>query len=147
MSEKRNHKLGSIPVIKLLGRLTLYYAAIFGLLFIAVKLIPGLNDFLPFGGGASLAEYEQTNSFTTSSATIFSNLSADYKENGLRMLCAILGVIQVMLPVTWVYLRSRVKSGLDQSLVQTMLLLPVIVAGVVIIVQTASPWPFPWLEL
>ena len=74
------------------------------------------------------------NSF--SQTMIFSNLSSDYIENGSKLLFSILGLIQVILPVTWVYLKIRAK--LDQSLVETMLILPVVVADVVIIVQHSS---------
>ena len=47
-----------------------------------------------------------------------------------------------MLPVSWVYFKSRSKSGLDQSIAQTMLLLPMAVAGVVIIVQNSLALAF-----
>ena len=56
-------------------------------------------------------------------------------ENSIKLASAIFGVTLVMLPVTWLYLKSRVIKRLDQSLVQTMLLLPIAVAGVVSIVQ------------
>ena len=94
---------------------------------------PSLSNLMPFGGGAEFVEGERTSTF--SQPTIFSNLSSNYIENGLKLLFAILGVIQVMLPVTWVYFKIRAK--LDQSLVETMLILPVVVAGVVIIVQNS----------
>lgn len=140
MSKKRDHTLGSTLVIKLIVRLTLYYLVIFGLLYVATKMIPSMRDFMPFGGGSAFTQNETTTPLVNQ--TIFSNLSSDYKQNGLRLLLAILGVIQVMLPVTWVYLQSRVRSGLDQSLVQTMLLLPVTIAGVVIIVQNSLALAF-----
>jgi len=47
-----------------------------------------------------------------------------------------------MLPVTWVYLKVRLTSKLDQSLVQTMLILPIAVAGVVVIVQNSLALAF-----
>lgn len=140
MTDKRDYKLGSIQVLKLMGRLTIYYAVIFGLLYLVLKLFPWLQDYMPFGKGPTLSNIEITSSFRDLSN--FTNLSSDYRQNGLNLLLAVLGVIQVMLPVSWVYLKSRVRKGLDQSLVHTMLLLPVIVAGVVIIVQNSIALAF-----
>lgn len=133
MSRILNSKLGSLPAIKLLGVLTIYYAALFLILLVLMNSFPSLSNLMPFGGGAEFVEGERTSTF--SQPTIFSNLSSNYIENGLKLLFAILGVIQVMLPVTWVYFKIRAK--LDQSLVETMLILPVVVAGVVIIVQNS----------
>ena len=131
-------RLGSLPAIKLLGILTIYYALVFLALLIMMRSFPGLQNLMPFGGGSEFNARESANSF--SQTIIFSNLSSNYIENGIKLLFAILGVIQVMLPVTWVYLKIRAK--LDQSLVETMLILPVVVAGVVIIVQNSLALAF-----
>lgn len=131
-------RLGSLPAIRLLGILTVYYAFVFLMLLILMQSFPGMSGLMPFGGGSEFNALESANSF--SQTMIFSNLSSNYIENGLKLLFAILGVIQVMLPVTWVYLKIRAK--LDQSLVETMLILPVVVAGVVIIVQNSLALAF-----
>jgi hypothetical protein len=138
MAPIEKSKLGSSQVMKLLLRLTLYYAIIFGILVIILNAFPGLMQFMPLGGGAEFSNQETTNTFAQS--IIFSNLSSNYIENGLKLLFAIIGVILVMLPVTWVYL--RIRASLDQSLVETMLILPVVVAGVVIIVQNSLALAF-----
>jgi hypothetical protein len=39
------------------------------------------------------------------------------------------------LPVVWIYTLTRKKKGWDQSVVQTLLVLPVIVAGIVVLVK------------
>ncbi len=131
-------RLGSLSAIKLLGILTIYYALVFLVLLIMMRSFPSLQNLMPFGGGSEFNARESANSF--SQTMIFSNLSSNYIENGLKLLFAILGVIQVMLPVTWVYLKIRAK--LDQSLVENMLILPVVVAGVVIIVQNSLALAF-----
>jgi hypothetical protein len=48
---------------------------------------------------------------------------------------SIIGALVLMIPVTWVYIGTRRRSGLDQSMIESLLMLPVAVAGVVVIVQ------------
>jgi hypothetical protein len=48
----------------------------------------------------------------------------------------------LMLPVVWVYIHTRQKKGYQQSLVQTVLMLPVVVSGVIILVKTSVALAF-----
>ncbi|MEE8295627.1 MAG: DUF4956 domain-containing protein [Sphingomonadales bacterium] len=140
MLEKLHPKLGSPIVLKLLGRLTLYYLVIFGLLIGLVNLFPGAGDMLPFGGVSLLAGGAGSNSFEDLSSYV--GLNSNSIESSLKLFFSIIGVLLVMLPVTWVYLKVRLTSKLDQSLVQTMLILPIAVAGVVAIVQNSLALAF-----
>lgn len=45
--------------------------------------------------------------------------------------------VALMLPVAWTYVLTRAKQGYRQSLVQTLLILPVVVAGVVVVVKNS----------
>lgn len=46
------------------------------------------------------------------------------------------------LPIAWVYILTRTKRGYQQSVVQTLVLLPVAVAGVVTLVKDSLPLAF-----
>jgi hypothetical protein len=48
---------------------------------------------------------------------------------------AMLAAFATALPVTWIYIHTRQKRGYQQSVVQTLLILPVIVAGIVVLVK------------
>ena len=48
---------------------------------------------------------------------------------------AMLAAFMTALPVTWIYTYTRHKKGYQQSVVQTFLILPVIVAGIVVLVK------------
>ena len=48
---------------------------------------------------------------------------------------AMLAAFATALPVTWLYTYTRHKKGYQQSVVQTFLILPVIVAGIVVLVK------------
>jgi hypothetical protein len=47
-----------------------------------------------------------------------------------------------MLPVTWIYVQARRKKGFDQSIVQTLIILPLCVAGVILLVQNSAALAF-----
>lgn len=48
----------------------------------------------------------------------------------------------LMLPVTWVYVQTRRKKGFRQSVVQTLIILPLVVAGVILLVQNSTALAF-----
>ena len=48
---------------------------------------------------------------------------------------SMIGAVLLSLPVAWVYTMTRKKRGYDQSVVQTLILLPALVAGVVVLVK------------
>jgi len=50
---------------------------------------------------------------------------------GLAMVSSVL----LTLPVAWIYVLSRSKRGYQQSVVQTLIMLPVVVAGIVVLVK------------
>src|SRR5207247_11005826 len=56
----------------------------------------------------------------------------------LSMLTALL----VVLPVSWVYMITKQRSGYDQSVVQTVIILPMTVAATVILVQNSLALAF-----
>ena len=53
----------------------------------------------------------------------------------LPTMIAMLAAFMTALPVTWIYTYTRHKKGYQQSVVQTFLILPVIVAGIVVLVK------------
>ncbi len=55
---------------------------------------------------------------------------------------AMVTALVLMLPVAWVYLGTRRRRGPDHSVVQTTLVLPVAVAGVILVVQNSLPLAF-----
>ncbi len=53
----------------------------------------------------------------------------------LPTMIAMLAAFMTALPVTWIYTYTRHKRGYQQSVVQTFLILPVIVGGIVVLVK------------
>jgi hypothetical protein len=52
------------------------------------------------------------------------------------------GTLALMLPVTWVYMSARPIPGHNQAIVQTLLFLPMVVAGIVFIIQNSLALAF-----
>jgi len=55
---------------------------------------------------------------------------------------AMLGALALMCPVAWMYMRTKPKANYDASLVQTVIVLPVVIAGVVLIVRDSVALAF-----
>ncbi len=68
--------------------------------------------------------------------------SANPLEYAKEALIAMIGAYLLMLPVAWIYIFTRAKRGYQQSLVQTIIILPIVVAGVVILVKSSLALAF-----
>jgi len=55
--------------------------------------------------------------------------------SALTVAMAMFSAILLALPVAWVYILTRAKRGYQQSVVQSLILLPLVVAGVVLLVK------------
>ncbi len=60
----------------------------------------------------------------------------------LTTLIIMLGVLVLMLPVSWVYMSTRYSQGHNQQVAQTLIFLPLVVAGIVLIVQNSLALAF-----
>src|SRR5437867_4138804 len=63
-------------------------------------------------------------------------------EWALVTLLSILTALLLLLPLAWVYMLTKPRSGYDQSVVQTVIILPMTVAGTVILVQNSLALAF-----
>ncbi|MCU0624268.1 MAG: DUF4956 domain-containing protein [Gemmatimonadaceae bacterium] len=55
---------------------------------------------------------------------------------------AVIAAVCLTLPVAWTYMFARQKKGFQQALVQSLLILPVVVTGIVILVQNSLALAF-----
>ena len=54
----------------------------------------------------------------------------------------LVGILLLMLPVTWVYMSIRGTKGHDQAIVHTLIILPIVVAGIVMVVRNSVALAF-----
>jgi hypothetical protein len=60
----------------------------------------------------------------------------------LTTILILVGTLTLMIPVTWVYMSARPIPGHNQAIVQTLIFLPLVVSGIVFIVQNSLALAF-----
>ena len=126
---------------RLLVQITAYYLIIAGGVFIALKLWPDLRGYLPIGGVEQLITQPAKNPLEASQAVRAAHV-ANFGQSVFWLVVAIIAAIIVSLPVSWVYMAVRGGEEYDQSLVNTIIVLPMVVTGIVIIVQNSLALAF-----
>jgi hypothetical protein len=126
---------------KLLLEITAYYLVIGLALFIAIKLWPDLRGYLPVGGVEQLITQPAKNPLEASEAVRAAHV-ANFGQSVFWLVVAIIAALLVSLPVSWMYMAVRGGDEYDQSLVNTIIVLPMIVTGIVIIVQNSLALAF-----
>jgi hypothetical protein len=126
---------------KLLLEITAYYLIIALAIFVALKIWPDLRGYLPVGGVEQLITQPAKNPLQASEAVRAAHV-ANLGQSIFWLVVAIVAALLVSLPVSWVYMAVRSGDDYDQSLVNTIIVLPMIVTGIVIIVQNSLALAF-----
>jgi hypothetical protein len=63
-------------------------------------------------------------------------------ELALSTIIILLGALALMLPVSWVYMSTRYSKDHDQQVAQTLIFLPLVVSGIVLVVQNSLALAF-----
>ncbi len=127
--------------MRLLTRLVIYYVAIGLVVFLAVSLWPDLRGYLPIGGVEQLITQPSHNPLQATEAIRAEHVGT-LGQSLFWLIVAIIGAFLCSLPVSWVYMVVRSGEEYDQSLVHTILVLPMVVTGIVIIVQNSLALAF-----
>jgi hypothetical protein len=126
---------------RLLAKLTIYYVIIGVIVFAAVSLWPWIVGYLPIGGVEALVKQPSANPLEATEAVRAAHVGT-LGESLFWLVVAIIGALLAALPVTWVYMGVRDDVEYDQSLINTILVLPMVVTGIVIIVQNSLALAF-----
>lgn len=111
--------------------MTVYYAFFLFLFVLIWNLFPEFTAYLPVGGiGEMLAQ----------DSNVFESVEiVEYPGyvflNVIRLALAMAGVAVLIVPISWVYFITTPQKQVDVSLAQTIVVLPMIVAGISMIVQ------------
>jgi hypothetical protein len=111
------------------------------ILLIAVRIWPDFRGYLPVGGVEQLITQPAKNPLEASEAVRAAHV-ANFGQSVFWLVVAIIAAILVSLPVSWVYMAVRGGDEYDQSLVNTIIVLPMVVTGIVIIVQNSLALAF-----
>ncbi len=123
-------------------RLTLYYLVL-GLIVWGLTLVfPTIAEAF---SGRRLSELAQRNEFAPAPAEPVGVGDASMRGpwESLRFtLFAVTGCLLLLVPVVWVYMITRQRQGYDESVVHTVIILPVAVTALVIVVQDSIALAF-----
>ncbi len=126
----------SAPVLQV----TVYYAVLGGLLAAILWLFPGLADYIPINAQEFMGWGTDANVFEAVGPD--ADTGTDGLDTALSLVVSMAGALILMVPVAWVYMGTRQQDGYDPSIVHTTLILPIAVAGIVIIVQNSLALAF-----
>jgi hypothetical protein len=119
--------------MKLFVEVTIYYLAVVLGILLLQWLVPNIHDYLPLGAAEALIRSDEADILkgTAIGATEIRTIG----ESLAWLLAAMGGALLMALPVSWVYMEIREEHQYDQALDNTIVMLPVVVTGVVVIVQ------------
>jgi len=117
----------------------LYYGAWIGVVMFLLDTFPGLAVYMPIGGiedlaSSNLDSFEPV--YTSIERTILSPVGP------VSLLLASIGALILTVPVSWAYFITSRQSRIDQSFLQTIMILPIVVTGISMIVLTSLALAF-----
>lgn len=121
--------------------LTIYYTALLGLATLLVTLVPELRPAFSGERLAQLSGQDFSSAFGGGSAAPQAGVWLSW-HFAIMLGVSMVGAVLLMIPASWVYMATRRRKGFDQSVVQTMVVLALAVAGVVVIVRNSLALAF-----
>ena len=128
----------SIPM----GIITVYYLLVIGFFIWLINTYPQTRGYLPIGGIDDMMavvddNFEIVETFRRSA----SDFSID-PNGAIKLFFATIGTAILMIPVSWVYILTNRASKIEQSFVQTIVVLPIVVTGIAMVVQNSLALAF-----
>jgi len=119
--------------------ITGYYTALALVLTVALLSAPGLLQVMPIGGAASFGAVGHS-TFEPLPQNIRPTQST--LTEGVKLAFSIVGAFLLMLPVTWICMGARRRKDVSQSFIQTILVLPMLITGIVHVVHNSLALAF-----
>lgn len=123
-------QLGEKPLVRVLA----YYVALAAATVLIARVRPDLLELI------NAQDYGVAG--TAFTGTVLPQSAEPGITHVKEIIAVTLASVALMLPVAWICALTRSKQGYRQSLVQTLLILPVVVAGVVTIVRNSVALAF-----
>ena len=121
-------------------RLNVFYGVLALLIWGGYQLVPDLHRYVPLGVVENLIS--QGDASDLGGIVIHASNVTDEASGLVWLVMAIIGSVVLMVPVSWTYMAIRSKSKMDQSLLETILILPIAVTGIVLIVHNSLALAF-----
>jgi hypothetical protein len=128
-------RLADNPLVRVIA----YYVLLFAATGLLIGLVPGAGDLFSAGLQQSVADTQ------TGLPDLINSQTPLFQSRLGLPLSEVFGMtaaFALMLPVTWIYVMTRRRKGFRQSVVQTLIILPIVVAGVVFMVKNSLALAF-----
>ncbi|MDX1438610.1 MAG: DUF4956 domain-containing protein [Rubricoccaceae bacterium] len=114
-------------------RLVSYFVLLAAALAAVWMLLPGVRPYVHISGvgGEALQQFDEVVGSPSAGVPVSDSLF----QYGVLSMLAILATLLFTPPVAWVYMVTKRQEGYSQTFVQVLILLPIVVAGVVRVVQ------------
>ena len=126
--------------MRLFLRLNVFYGILALLIYGGYQLVPDLHRYVPLGVVETL--FNQDTPGDIGGIVIHASNVTDEIGGLLWLVMAIIGAVALMVPVSWTYMAVRSRAKMDQSLLETILVLPIAVTGIVLIVHNSLALAF-----
>ena len=117
----------------------MYYGFWIGGVAFLLGRYPGLAEYLPLGGISDLAA-SNLDSFEPVYTSVERTLLSS--SGPIRLFLASLGSAILTVPISWVYFITSRTRRIDQSFLQTIMVLPIVVTGIAMIVLNSLALAF-----
>jgi uncharacterized membrane protein YhaH (DUF805 family) len=132
---------GLVKLLKPYFYITAYYLAVGAAVAFMVIRVPQLIELLPIGGAADFGRVGQA-AFEPVNAVQAEAPGQSTLAEGIRLALAIIASFILMLPVTWICMGARRRKDVSQSFIQTILVLPLVITGIVHVVHNSLALAF-----
>jgi hypothetical protein len=120
----------------LLVRISAYYVITISLLLLIISMKPQWVNYLPVGGLNHLAQLSQGDMSDMVQEVVESRINPfDVLDHAIRLFIAMIGATLLMLPIRWVYMSIGLTQNYNHAVAASLIILPLIVTGIVVIVQ------------
>lgn len=122
--------------------ITLYYSFWVLLMWFLLDRVPFIKEFFPVGGLGDLAEATAGRADPLEPIYWSARETVWAPYGPLKLAAASLGAAILIVPVSWVYFITSRTKEVDQSFVQTIIIMPIVVTGISMIVMNSLPLAF-----
>jgi Domain of unknown function (DUF4956) len=133
LSNGRTSWLGKVAG-SLVVRLVCYYAVLVGAMVLIWRFLPH-SEIIARESLDALFGSITTGAFDGGRRARAAVVPLDQTTLAVTVALAMTASVLLALPTAWVYTKTRAKRGYQQSVVQTLMVLPLVVAGIVVLVK------------
>src|SRR5688500_1437855 len=134
MTDRSSSSLTS-PSTRVIFKVVAYYAVLIPLGWLVLNWLPATSGF-------AVESFQPILEDGLAGATGSAATTGDDPGRSTAVAAAMTAAILLSVPVAWIYQLTRAKRGYQQSVVQLLIVLPLVVAGVVILVKDSLALAF-----